>query len=36
MALELVASGRVRVIDERVVVDGAMAPGDVVLNPALE
>jgi phosphoribosylglycinamide formyltransferase-1 len=36
MALELMASGRARVVDERVVVDGATAPGDLVLNPALE
>jgi phosphoribosylglycinamide formyltransferase 1 len=36
MALELIASGRARVVDERVVVEEAMAPGDVVLNPASE
>jgi phosphoribosylglycinamide formyltransferase-1 len=33
MALELLASGRVRVIDERVVIDGAMASDAMVLNP---
>jgi phosphoribosylglycinamide formyltransferase-1 len=33
MALELVASGRVRVVDEHVVVDGAEAPELLVLNP---
>jgi phosphoribosylglycinamide formyltransferase-1 len=36
MALDLIASGRARVVDERVVVEEAMAPGDVVLNPASE
>jgi phosphoribosylglycinamide formyltransferase-1 len=34
MALELVASGRVRLIGERVEIDGAVAPGGMVLNPA--
>jgi phosphoribosylglycinamide formyltransferase-1 len=34
MALELVASGRVRLIGERVAIDGAVAPGGMVLNPA--
>jgi phosphoribosylglycinamide formyltransferase-1 len=34
MALELVASGRAQVIEERVVVDGATAPDTVLLNPA--
>jgi phosphoribosylglycinamide formyltransferase-1 len=34
MALELVASGRARVVDKRVVVEGATAPDAVVLNPA--
>jgi phosphoribosylglycinamide formyltransferase-1 len=34
MALELLASGRARVIDERVVIAGATAPDAVVLNPA--
>jgi phosphoribosylglycinamide formyltransferase-1 len=34
MALELVASGRARVIGERVVIDGAVAPDAVLLNPA--
>jgi hypothetical protein len=36
MALELIASGRARVVDERVVLDGVMAPDDVVINPAPE
>lgn len=35
MALELVASGRARVIDERVVIDGAPAPDVVMVNPAI-
>jgi phosphoribosylglycinamide formyltransferase 1 len=34
MALELVASGRAQVVEERVVVDGATAPDTVLLNPA--
>ena len=34
MALELVASGRARVIDERVVIDGATTADAVLLNPA--
>ena len=33
MALELLASGRARVIDERVVIDGATASDAMVLNP---
>jgi phosphoribosylglycinamide formyltransferase 1 len=33
MALELLASGRAQVIDERVVIDRAMAPDAMVLNP---
>jgi phosphoribosylglycinamide formyltransferase 1 len=33
MALELLASGRAQVIDERVVIDGATAPDATVLNP---
>jgi phosphoribosylglycinamide formyltransferase-1 len=33
MALELLASGRVQVIDERVVIDRPMAPDAMVLNP---
>jgi phosphoribosylglycinamide formyltransferase-1 len=33
MALELLASGRVRMIDERVVIDSAMASDAMVLNP---
>jgi phosphoribosylglycinamide formyltransferase-1 len=32
-ALELVASGRARVVNERVVIDGARAPATVLLNP---
>lgn len=36
LALQLVASGRARVVDERVVLEGAMTPDDVVLNPTLE
>jgi phosphoribosylglycinamide formyltransferase 1 len=34
MALELVASGRARVIDERVLIDGATTADAVLLNPA--
>jgi phosphoribosylglycinamide formyltransferase 1 len=34
MALELVASGRVRVLDERVTIHGAVTPDTVLLNPA--
>jgi phosphoribosylglycinamide formyltransferase 1 len=34
LALELMASGRVRVVDERVAIDGAVAPDALVLNPA--
>jgi phosphoribosylglycinamide formyltransferase 1 len=34
MALELVASGRARVVDEHVKIDGATAPDAVLLNPA--
>jgi phosphoribosylglycinamide formyltransferase 1 len=34
LALELVASGRARVIEERVVLEGATAPDAVILNPA--
>ncbi|MGH6886894.1 MAG: phosphoribosylglycinamide formyltransferase [Geminicoccales bacterium] len=34
MALELLASGRARVIDEQVVIDDPMAPDAVMLNPA--
>ena len=34
MALELVASGRARVIDERVMIDGATTADAVLLNPA--
>ncbi|MEE8444526.1 MAG: formyltransferase family protein, partial [Alphaproteobacteria bacterium] len=33
LALALVASGRARVIDERVVIDGATAPGNLLINP---
>jgi phosphoribosylglycinamide formyltransferase 1 len=34
MALELVASGRARVIDERVLIDGATTADALLLNPA--
>jgi len=34
LALELVASGRVQVVDERVTIAGALAPDALVLNPA--
>jgi phosphoribosylglycinamide formyltransferase 1 len=34
IALELLASGRARVIDERVVIDGAATPDAVLLNPS--
>jgi phosphoribosylglycinamide formyltransferase-1 len=33
LALELVASGRARVIDERVVIEGAKAPDALLINP---
>ena len=33
LALELVASGRVRVVDERVVIAGAASPGTTLINP---
>ena len=33
LALELVASGRARVEDERVVIDGAAAPDQALINP---
>ena len=33
-ALDLVASGRVRVVDERAVIDHAVTPETVVINPA--
>jgi phosphoribosylglycinamide formyltransferase 1 len=33
MALELMASGRARVVDEHVMIDGATAPDAVLLNP---
>jgi len=33
LALELVASGRARVENERVVIDGAAAPDQVLINP---
>jgi phosphoribosylglycinamide formyltransferase-1 len=35
LALELVASGRARVEDERVVLEGAKTPGGILLNPVL-
>jgi phosphoribosylglycinamide formyltransferase-1 len=34
MGLELLASGRTRVIDERVVIEGATPPDTLILNPA--
>jgi phosphoribosylglycinamide formyltransferase-1 len=34
MALELLAAGRTRVIDERVVIEGATPPDTLILNPA--
>jgi phosphoribosylglycinamide formyltransferase 1 len=34
MALELLASGRAQVIDERVVIDDCVAPDSTILNPA--
>ena len=34
LALELVASGRVRVVDERVVIAGAKTPATVLISPA--
>ena len=33
LALELVASGRARVVDERVLIEGADAPATVLINP---
>jgi phosphoribosylglycinamide formyltransferase-1 len=36
IALELMASGRARVVDKRVVINGATAPDDVLLNPTSE
>jgi hypothetical protein len=33
MALRLVASGRARVVRDRVEIDGATAPAQAVLNP---
>ena len=35
LALELVASGRARVIGERVVIDGATSPDAVLINPPI-
>jgi phosphoribosylglycinamide formyltransferase 1 len=34
LALDLVASGRARVVRERVLIDGAVAPATMLLNPA--
>jgi phosphoribosylglycinamide formyltransferase-1 len=34
MALELLASGRARVLDERVVIDDCVAPDSIIVNPA--
>jgi phosphoribosylglycinamide formyltransferase-1 len=36
LALELVASGRVRVVDERVLIDDATAPAPILINPVPE
>ena len=33
VALDLVASGRARVVDERALIDGATAPATIVINP---
>jgi phosphoribosylglycinamide formyltransferase-1 len=33
LAVRLIAEGRVRVIDEIAVIDGALVPGAAVLNP---
>ena len=33
LALELVAAGRARVADERVIIDGATAPDLMLMNP---
>lgn len=34
LALELVASGRARIVGERVVIDGTQAPAQALINPA--
>jgi phosphoribosylglycinamide formyltransferase 1 len=34
LALELVASGRAHVVDERVLIEGANPPGTTLINPA--
>lgn len=36
MALELVAAGRIKVLEERVEIVGAAAPHDVLINPLLD
>jgi phosphoribosylglycinamide formyltransferase-1 len=36
LALDLVASGRVRVVDEQVLIDGAAAPATILINPEPE
>jgi phosphoribosylglycinamide formyltransferase 1 len=36
LALDLVASGRARVVDERVLIDDATAPATILINPAPE
>ena len=36
LALDLVASGRVRVVDERVLIDAAAAPATILINPEPE
>jgi phosphoribosylglycinamide formyltransferase 1 len=33
VALDLVASGRVRIVDERVLIDDAATPATIVINP---
>jgi len=36
LALRLIAEGRVRVVEETVKIDGAIAPADAMLNPIEE
>jgi phosphoribosylglycinamide formyltransferase-1 len=36
LALDLVASGRIRVVDERALIDGAAAPATILINPEPE
>ena len=35
LAVRLIAEGRVRVVDERVTIVGAVAPGDLLINPMI-